>query len=113
MPPDPGGGPGTSPTSHRPDLRTGTPAWAGDSVSGGQTRSFEQIIQEEKRNRNIIEIQLTKIQRSDENGKILRPKSLTFEELGELIFDVFEIKPEDCIAINLNTGRYNQREVKL
>ena len=76
-------------------------------------RGFEQIISEEKQTRNIIEISLTKIQSTDENGEIARPRSLSFEELGELIFDVLQIKAEECLAINFNTGHYDQREIKM
>ena len=74
---------------------------------------MSQIIEEEKRQRNILEIHLTKIVKIDENGEHQRPKSLTFEDLGEFIFDILEIRPEDCLAVNLNTGRYDIREVKL
>ena len=40
-------------------------------------------------------------------------KSLTFEELGELLFDILLMKPEECLDINLNSGRYDQRDIKL
>ena len=71
MPPDPGGGGErvSSPTHHHPDPRDVTSAWAGGNVSGGTSRSFEQIITEEKQNRNILELHLTKIQRQNENGE--------------------------------------------
>ena len=111
MPPDPGGGFVPPPLSH-PDSRTVTSAWAGGSVSGG-SRTFQQIIQEEKQTRNILEINILKNQVQDENGEPSRPKSLTFEVLGEFIFDILVINPDDCVAINLNSGRYDVREVKL
>ena len=112
MPPDPGGGGASSPGNRFSDLSTGTHAWASGSGSGGKTRSFEQIIAEEKQRRNILEIHIQKINSYDENSEIVRPKSLTFEDLGELLFDELKIDPEECIAINLNTGRYDQREIK-
>ena len=46
------------------------------------------------------------------DGTDANPKSLTYDDIGELLFDVLEIKPEDCITFNFNTGRYDQREVK-
>ena len=55
MPPDPGGGRLSSPSYHHPDLRVVTSAWAEGNVSGGASRTFEQIINEEKQNRNILE----------------------------------------------------------
>ena len=117
MPPDPGGGGGSARNSDasdysHPDLRTVTPAWAGDSASGGSTRSFSQIITEEKQKRNILELNITKILSTDENGDQTRPRSLTYEDLGEFLFDILMIDPEDLVALNLNTGRYDQRELK-
>ena len=110
MPPDPGGGDGRQ--NSFPDQRTETPAWNGESAFGGTFRTFPQILEEEKRNRNILELKITKIISQDEHGEQQRPRSLTFEELGEFLFDVLNINPEDCMAVNLNTGRYDHREVK-
>ena len=96
-----------------PDRRTGTPAWAGAGVTGGNTimrRTFEQIIQDEQNQRNILEIQLIKIKNPD--GTDANPKGLNYDDIGELLFDVLKINPEDCISFNFNTGRYDQREVK-
>ena len=73
-----------------------------------KTRTFAQIIQDEKNQRNIIEIQLNRIVTNDSD-----PKSLTYEDIGELLFDVLQINPDDCISFNFNTGRYDHREVKL
>ena len=72
-----------------------------------KTRTFAQIIQDEKNQRNIIEIQLNRIFTNDSD-----PKSLTYEDIGELLFDFLQINPDDCISFNFNTGRYDQREVK-
>ena len=41
-----------------------------------------------------------------------KAKQLNFEDIGEFLFDVLEIKPEDCITFNFSSGRYDQREVK-
>ena len=38
---------------------------------------------------------------------------MNYEDLGELLFDVLKIRPEDCIAVNFSTGRYDIREVKV
>ena len=65
-----------------------------------------------KKNRNILELKIIKILTQNENGEPQRPRSLTFEELGEFLFDELNINSEDLIAVNLNTGRYDQREVK-
>ena len=109
-PPDTLHTPSTIKTKSLPDQRTGNSAWAGNSVPGGnmKTRTFAQIIQDEKNQRNIIEIQLNRIVTNDSD-----PKSLTYEDIGELLFDVLQINPDDCISFNFNTGRYDHREVKL
>ena len=41
-----------------------------------------------------------------------RAKQLTFEDLGEFLFDILEIKPEECISFNFTSGRYDLREIK-
>ena len=113
---EPGGPIGKPPpntTLPPPDRRPVTPPWAGGSVSGGNitTRTFAQILEDEKKQRNILEIQLNRnnVTTNETTGKA---KNLTYEDIGELLFDVIEIKPEDCISFNFNSGRYDQREVK-
>ena len=63
--PPPGGGSLTNPSSPRshPEQRTGTSAWAGDSVAGGtyKMRTFEQILEDEKTQRNILESYIQKL----------------------------------------------------
>ena len=86
-------------------------AWASNGASGGSLncRSFDQIIEEEKKNQNIIEIHLSKLPTSDD--QIV--KNLTFDELGELLFDELKIKPSDCVSLDYNTGRYDTKHVQL
>ena len=74
-------------------------------------RSFEQIIAEERQRRDILDIHIQKINSIDENGEIVRPKSLTYEDLAELLFDELKIEPEECSDMNLNAGKYDQREI--
>ena len=83
---------------HLPGQVAGSPAWAGPGALGGNAnnRTFQQIIEDEKKNRNIVEIQLIKLEDSQ------RP--LTFDDLGEMIFDVLKIDPKDCISFNYNTA---------
>ena len=111
--PWPGGGtpPSTDQPHPHPDQVTSDPAWAGAGVLGGtNNRSFEQIIQEELKNRNIIEISLQKlIEENSEN----QPRSLTFDDIGEIIFDIIKIKPEECISFDYNTGRNDTKHIQL
>ena len=112
IPPDKGGG---GPHTHSiPAQMTMDPAKAGHGVSGGSApnqRPFAQIIAEETANRNTIQLHLRKIH----NTPIGTPstiKNLTFEDLGELLFDILKINPEDCVGLDLTTGRYDTREVQ-
>ena len=97
------------------DQGTMASAWASDSVSGGnrKMRTFEQILEDEKSQRNILEIQIQKMNILNEDDEtVQKAKNLTFEDFGELMFDILKINPEDCISFNLSSGRYDLREIK-
>ena len=100
--PPPGGGGARHANNTVPDQRAATLAWAEGSVTGG--RSFAKIIEDEQRDRNIIELQMNRLSVEDEHGNMNKVKQLTFEDLGEFLFDVLEIKPEDCISFNFSLG---------
>ena len=55
-------------------------------------RSFAEIIAAEKSERNILD--------------------MSYDELGEFIFDILKINPDDCMGFGFNTGRYYTREIK-
>ena len=91
-----------------------TSAWAGGAGPAGQPRkqrSFAEIISEQKKNRNILEFILTKIQTIDKAGKPHTHKNLTFDEIGTFIFDIVKIKPTECLRFNYTSGRYDTREI--
>ena len=92
-------------------LDSTTPATVGGGVKNPNVRlrSFAEIIATEKSNRNILEIKLKKIATDDENVKV---KPLSFDNLGELVFDVLSIDPAQCIGFNYTSGRYDTREIK-
>ena len=70
--------------STKTDQRTGSYARSWSSVAGGapKTRTFEQILEDEKSKRNILEIQMSKVVVDDN-----QPKSFTYEDIGELLFN--------------------------
>ena len=80
------------------------------SSSGGPTnmRSFAEIMEQEKKNRNILEIKTFKI-KSEEAS----PPDLKAEDIGELLFDILKVNPTDCLAYDYNTGRYDTKQIKL
>ena len=93
-----------------------TSAWAGGGVLGGKNstaqRNFAKIIEDEKSNRNILEIQLVKIVTENE-GVISKPRPLTYDDLGELLFDILKIDPSHCLGFDYNSGRFDTKQIKL
>ena len=75
-----------------------------------QMRSFAQILAEERENRNILEIKLT---RSGEKESFSKSENISLEKIGELMFDIIKIKPEECLAVALVTNRFDIKEIKL
>ena len=99
-----------------PDLNlskstTRTPPWAGagNSSESNAMRTFSQIMEQEQANRNILDINIYKIKTNEEKP----PKNLSFDDLGDLIFDVLKISPNDCLSFDFTTGRYDTRQLKL
>ena len=58
--------------------------------------------------RGIIEIHIVK---DTENFQENPPRQLTFDELGELIFDVIKINPDECLTFDYNTGRFDTKHI--
>ena len=117
-----GGGPNGNPTPlteahpQSPGQVTKAPAWAGLGAPGGtkpNSRNFSQIIQEEKTNRNILEIHLQKIILTDSDGNTSKGPNLNFDDLGVLLFDIIKVDPKDCLTFDFNTGRYDTRHIKM
>ena len=91
-PPDKGGG--NSSRFSIPDQPTLDSVWTGQGVPGGssnQQRPYSQIIAEENTNRNMIKIHLKRSQPT-EPDTTKTVKNLTFEDLGEFLFDILNIK---------------------
>ena len=80
--------------------------WQQNRVSGGnlKTRTFAQIIEDENTQRNILEIQINGIEKPNPTGPPSRPKSLTYEDIGELLLNILEINLDECISFNFNTA---------
>ena len=55
-------------------------------------RSFAEIMSQEKKNRNILEIKTVK-NKSEEAP----PPDLKAEDIGELLFDILKVNPADCL----------------
>ena len=75
-------------------------------------RTFAQILADEKENRNILEIKLTK-KYIGEEGAQMKAEHLSLERIGELMFDVIKLKASDCQRVAIVTNRYDTKEVML
>ena len=75
-------------------------------------RSFEEIIADEKKNRNTLIVKLIKIVKF-EDGKEVRAPSLIMEDIGELFFEVVKLEVNDCAGISLSTQRYDTKKINL
>ena len=77
-----------------------------------KNRTFEQIVADEKKNRNILEVKITRKQ-VEENGELKPAKALTLDDVSVMIFDVIGVKPQDCLGVALYTSRYDTKEIKM
>ena len=97
----------------RPHRTFADAAQVAGKVPGGRT--WQQIIEDSKEKRNILEIHMSKQKSTTENENIdnSRVKHLTFDELSVFLFEVLKIKVSDTEAIDYTTGSYGHREVQL
>ena len=105
--PPPGGGGGVPSQTQYPARNIhpdqgASSVWTDKSVSGGilTTRTFEQIIDDEQKYRNILEIHLVKNDIVNSDGITGKAKSLSFDDIGEFLFDTLNIDPENCISLD-------------
>lgn len=91
-----------------------TPAQAGGGPDNlpRRMRTFEEIINEEKQDRNILIVKLTKIVKFVD-GKEEKPMNLSMEDMGEFFFEVVKLQHEHCAGLSLSTQRYDTKEIKL
>ena len=110
--PPPGGGPPSEATLNV--QQTMTPEQTGGGIDNlpRKMRTFEEIMSDEKKNRNILTLTLTKIVKY-EAGKEVRAPSLTLEDMGDFVFDVLKLQMEDCSGLSLSTQRYDTKLIHL
>ena len=108
-----GGGP-----KHQPHDASSKPSTTPVQTGGGPSsttprmRSFEEIVADEKKNRNILVVKINKIIKIVD-GKEVKEKSLHMEDVGELLFEVIKLKVSDCAGLSLSTSRYDTKAINL
>ena len=81
---------------------------ASGTVPGGRT--WQQICNEAKEKRNILELQVN-MKKSIDNTQP-KPKPLSNDQLSDFIFKVLKVKVEDAIGLDYS-GWYGHKEVEL
>ena len=118
---DPGGGGPPIPPAHQvaatatTDLSSMTPALGGDSADSlpRRMRNFAEILNEDQHHRNILEVKLMRTQQLNDNGEMVKAKTLNEDDLSEFLFDVIKLTIENCLGIALRIYRYDTKEIKL
>ena len=111
--PPPGGGNSSDKVQQKtPSSTTPEETGGGKDNSPRKMRTFEEIMADEKKNRNTLTMKMTKIVRY-EDGNEVRAPSLTLEDVGEFIFDVLKLEIDDCLGMSLTTQRYDTKEINL
>ena len=72
---------------------------------------FANLIEKAKNERNKIEIKFTKLKTLSESDKTAR--YIDLETISKYIFTVLEINPDDVLEIDLNSGRYDTKQILL
>ena len=76
-------------------------------------RSFAQILEQEKKDRNILELRINKIRTEEAPPPTFNSITMSAEDIGELLFDILKLNPSHCLAYDYNTGRNDTKQVKL
>ena len=96
-----------------PGLKTMADAVKNSSRGPTNMRSFAQILEQEKKDRNILELRINKIRTDEAVPPPLNSNNMLAEDVGELLFDILRLNPAHCLAYDYNTGRNDTKQVKL
>ena len=96
-----------------PGLKTMADAVKNSSRGPTNMRSFAQILEQEKKDRNILELRINKIRTDEAVPPPLNSNNMLAEDVGELLFDILKLNPAHCLAYDYNTGRNDTKQVKL
>jgi hypothetical protein len=102
------------PASHQP---SSTYAKALGGTASGTTSNlmkYAEIVAQQKSQRNVLEMKIKKITTTNsETNEVINPKYLTMDDISELIFDIINIKFEECVGVDYFTGRWDTKEIMM
>ena len=75
-----------------------------------EVKKYAEFVSKEKLARNLIEIKFVK-NKKDDSSKI--PRNVSLEVISEYVFVELGLKPEDILEIDLNTGRFDTKQILL
>ena len=88
------------------------PSYAKATKGNKETfKQFAEIVERSKKERNKIEIRFTKIKDLQTSEKPSR--YIDMETISDYIFTELGINPDDVLEIDLNTGRYDCKQILL
>ena len=96
-----------------PGLKTMADVVKNSSGGPPNMRSFAQILEQEKKDRNILELKINKIWTEEAPPPTSNSNYMSAEDIGELLFDILKLNPSHCLAYDYNTGRNDTKQVKL
>ena len=102
-------GPNTRPPDKPPTLHS---SYAKATKGNKETfKQFAEIVERSRKERNKIEIRFTKIKDLQTSEKPSR--YIDMETISDYIFTELGINPDDVLEIDLNTGRYDCKQILL
>ena len=103
-----------STNSPAPTSSAGTPAWAGAGSASGDSyggRPYHQIIAESTSSGSPILLQITLSKIYNRELPDTKPMNLSEQNMSDMIFNTLHIPAENCIELDMQTGRYEKKEL--
>ena len=100
---------GGNPPHHglRPPDPPRTYASTARGAMSDKVRAYAEFVSKQKKERNLIEIRFKK-ERKIDGDKV---KYIDLETISDYLFNQLEINPDDILEIDLNTGRWDVKQV--
>ena len=103
-----------STNSPAPTSSAGTPAWAGAGSASGDSyggRPYAQIIAESNSSGSPVLLQITLSKIYNRDLPDTKPMNLSEQNMSDMIFNTLHIPAENCIELDMQTGRYEKKEL--